>query len=142
LSDAYFDTSALVKLLINERGTDQAWETWLDAAPPISARVTFAEVRAALAAGLRSGRLRRSDHEDAGQLLEVLWREVSPVEIDQVLVELAGDLAEQHALRGYDAVHLAAALTAGAEILVSSDAEQLRAAHAESLATLDPATRP
>jgi hypothetical protein len=48
--------------------------------------------------------------------------------VGAALVDLAGDLAGTHALGGDGAVHLAAALTVPAELFVSADADQLRAA--------------
>ena len=52
------------------------------------------------------------------------------------VVRHAGDLAERHALRGYDAVHLASALAAAADdaVLVTWDDDLGRAARAEGLA--------
>lgn len=62
--------------------------------------------------------------------------EYAPVDDD--IIRTAGDLAEQHALRGYDAVHLASALALADEelILVSSDRELLDAASTSGIATL------
>jgi predicted nucleic acid-binding protein len=136
---AYFDSSALVKLLIRERGSAEAWENWLAATPPVCCRLGFVEARAALAAARRTGRLDEALHRTGKRLLNELWEEVAPVEADEALVVLAADLAEKHALRGYDAVHVAAALAAATPLFVSADADQLRAAHAENLAVLDPA---
>jgi uncharacterized protein len=42
--------------------------------------------------------------------LEDLYAQLRTVAIDERLARHAGDLAAQHALRGYDAVHLACAL--------------------------------
>jgi len=53
--------------------------------------------------------------------LEVLWSQMSVVEIDEILMRLAGDLASTYSLRGYDAVHLAAAHLVGAEVFSSAD---------------------
>ena len=100
------------------------------------------ETRSALAAARRNGRLAEPAYQEARAGLLAVLAKFEVVEVDEPLVDLAGDLAERHALRGYDAVHLAAAVTAGAEVFISSDAEQLRAAHDESLATLDPAAVP
>ncbi len=44
-------------------------------------------------------------------LLDDLSAQVDHVESTDRLVRTAGDLAEEHQLRGYDAVHLAAAQT-------------------------------
>ena len=73
-----------------------------------SARIAYAELRAAVAAADREGRLAPGAYIRAKRQVQALWRSTSPVEVDQALVEAAGDLAEQHGLRGYDAVHLAA----------------------------------
>jgi len=42
-----------------------------------------------------------------------LCRELVVIGLDDTLARAAGDLAERHALRGYDAVHLASALAIG-----------------------------
>jgi uncharacterized protein len=51
------------------------------------------------------------------------------IAIDEPLARHAGDLATQHALRGYDAVHLACALhLEGDEILVATWDDALNSA--------------
>lgn len=62
------------------------------------------------------------------------------VEITEGLVADAADLAESEALRGYDAVHLAAALTVEAAILTSADSALCEAAQRRGLhvAALEP----
>jgi uncharacterized protein len=59
------------------------------------------------------------------------------IEVTSVLAQSAGDLAEIHGLRGYDAVHLAAAILISADVVVSADAELLAAAIASGLAVID-----
>ncbi|MFO7573056.1 MAG: type II toxin-antitoxin system VapC family toxin [Gaiellaceae bacterium] len=53
------------------------------------------------------------------------------------LATRAGELAERHGLRGYDAVHLASALEIDAEdtLLVTSDGRLTQAAHSLGLTT-------
>ena len=51
----------------------------------------------------------------------MLWSQLSVVEVDEDLMRLAGDLAITHSLRGYDAVHLAAASLVGATVFSSAD---------------------
>jgi len=58
-------------------------------------------------------------------------------EVVQPIVDRAGDLAEQLALRGYDAVHLATALAAEADIIVTADVDLIRAAPGCRLPVLD-----
>lgn len=74
------------------------------------------------------------------------WR-YQIVEINPALIEEAMALAERHYLRGYDAVHLAAALEVqqvlqASELppltFVSADVEQLQAAQVEGLQVDNP----
>ena len=51
-------------------------------------------------------------------MLEWLWARVSVQEVTATLATTAGDLAERWALRGFDAVHLAAALEVATDDLV------------------------
>jgi predicted nucleic acid-binding protein len=69
--------------------------------------------------------------------VDELWRDIGRVELDDRLVQNAGDLAETHVLRGSDAVHLASALSLPADdcVLVSSDERLLAAARNEGLTT-------
>jgi predicted nucleic acid-binding protein len=54
-------------------------------------------------------------------VLEDLYAQLRTVAIDEHLARHAGDLAAQHSLRGYDAVHLACALQLhGDQILLAT----------------------
>lgn len=83
--------------------------------------------------------MRPDSYPAAREQLELLWNAVDPVEVDGDVVARAGDLAEQHALRAYDALHLASAesVADSETVLVSADRELLAAARARGLATLD-----
>ena len=115
---AYFDASALVKLLVDEVGSEPAARLWDGADALLSSRVSYAEVRAALAAANRSGRLGQREYRKAKQLWAVYWDAVRIIETGSHLDELAGTLAETHALSGFDAIHLASATAVGAPGLV------------------------
>jgi predicted nucleic acid-binding protein len=81
----YFDSSALVKLVVAEEGSD-------------------------LAAVGRNHDL--SDLDTAENAWGQYWAAVRPVELTPAVEHHAGQLARSHALRGADAVHLASALSA------------------------------
>lgn len=136
---AYFDTSALVPLLVDEPGTAAAGAVWDDAERVVSVRLAYAEARAALAQAARLGRLSRAQHRGSVAALEVLAQQIELVDIDDELVRTAGDLAERHALRAYDAVHIGAALTVNDQrfVFVAGNHALLSAAAAEGLATAD-----
>lgn len=135
---AYFDTSALVPLLIAEPGTDAAGAAWDDAERVVTSRLTYAEARAALAQAARLGRITSSHRNRSAAALDDLLAQVEFVEVDETLVRSAGELAEHHALRAYDAVNLAAALAVSDPrlVLVAGDGALLAAATAEGLATV------
>ena len=120
---AYFDTSAVIPLLIGEPSSATCARVWNEAARSISARLLYPEARAALARADRRGRITKRQHESAVAELESIITEIDHVEITAELARHAGDLAQAHQLRGYDAVHLAAALAAlDAElVLVTGD---------------------
>jgi len=117
----YVDTSTLLKLLIEEDGSERAGLIWDTAESLTSAALVIVESRAALAAAERSGRLTRAQLDRTKADLAELIEELNLIEVTEDLIELAAELAEDEQLRGYDAVHLAAALTVEAEILTSAD---------------------
>jgi predicted nucleic acid-binding protein len=137
----YVDTSMLLKLLIEEDGSERAGLIWDTAESLASAALVVVEGRAALAAAERSGRLTRPQLKRAKANLVELIEEMSLVEITEDLIELAADLAEDEQLRGYDAVHLAAALTVEAEILTSADTALCEAAERRWLHVANPLDR-
>jgi predicted nucleic acid-binding protein len=106
---AYFDTSAIVPLLVDEAGTAAAGRIWDQAERLVSIRLARVEARAALAHATRLGRISPQQLRASTRALEDLAAQLDVVEIDEGLVDRAGDLAEDHSLRAYDAVHLAAA---------------------------------
>ena len=69
--------------------------------------------RAALAAARRVRRLTARAHDRAVGELNALNAELVIVGVDEALAQRAGELADERALRGYDAVHLASALALG-----------------------------
>lgn len=135
---AYFDSSALVKLVIDEDGSEDAALLWDGADSVLTSRAAHPEVRAALAAAERNARLDAEAHSKAKAYWEELRQALRLVEVTAQLESEAGDLAEQHALSGFDAIHLASAVTlAEMPIVVGTwDGRMHQAAHAMGLATL------
>lgn len=114
----YFDSSALVKLVIDETGTALASELWDGCDAALASRLAYPEVRAALAAASRNHDMDEAGLAAAEHAWEEFWRAVRPVELTPAVERHAGDLAGRHGLRGADAVHLASALAIGDPDLV------------------------
>lgn len=126
----YFDTSAIIPLIIDEPGSPLCERFWNDATQAVSSRLLYVEARAALARAQRLGRLSLDDSAASVESLDEIASEIASVEVTEGLVRTAGRLAEEEGLRGYDAVHLAAALAvAGTDtVFISGDQELLAAA--------------
>lgn len=134
---AYFDTSAVVPLLVVEAGSTRAAVLWDGADRVVSARLVYPEGRAALALAHRLGRLTARQLRAAVAELDSKYEEFDLVEVDDMLARRAGHLAEAHGLRGYDAVHLAAAdrVRDPDLVVVAGDGALLAAAATEGIAT-------
>lgn len=114
----YFDSSALVKLVVEEDGTELVSQLWDGCDAAVSSRLAHPEVRAALAAAHRSRELSLKALDAADADWREYWDAVRVVELTAEVEQRAGDLARSHALRGADAVHLASAIAVGDPHLV------------------------
>jgi predicted nucleic acid-binding protein len=136
---AYFDSSAFVKLLVEEDGSDvaAALSDGCDAA--VSSRLAYPEVLAALAAAARAHRLGADEQLQAQVMWEEYWAAIRAVELTENIAHHAGHLATAHALRGADAVHLASVLAIGVDQAVFAVCDQrLRTAGHEAAVRLAP----
>lgn len=136
---AYVDTSALTPLIINEPGSERAGRVWDTAGHLTSVRLIYAEACAALVQAARLGRLSDAHLETAVDALEDLYAQLDLMDVDDPLVRRAGEPAQQRSLRGYVAVHLAAAERVASEttVLVSGDRDLCTTAGALGLAVVD-----
>lgn len=139
----YFDASALVKLVVEEPGTDLAAALWDGCDAALSGRLAYPEVCAALAAAGRNHDLRNGEVVVARESWEQFWAAVRPVELTPAVARLAGELTWRHALRGADAVHLASALAvADADLVVAVWDRRLHTGAAAERLAVAPATLP
>jgi len=106
----YFDSSAFVKLLVQEAGSDVADQLWDGCDAAVSSRLAYPEVRAALAAATRNHLLDVHDLGQAERAWEEYWAATRHVELTPAVARSAGERAGLHNLSGADAVHLASAL--------------------------------
>ena len=111
----YFDSSALVKLLVEEDGSELAAALWDGCDTAVASRLAYPEVCAALAAARRDRRLTAADQQRAEAAFHHFWAATRMVELTDAVTERAGQLAADYALRGVDAVQLASVLAIGAE---------------------------
>jgi predicted nucleic acid-binding protein len=126
--DCYFDSSALVKLYVLETGSPWV-KQWVEERLPTGelrhtvsmSRLAIVETAAAIARRRRMGELTVEQQALLyRRLLEDAQHRFQLLEVDGRSLELAADLTQHHPLRGYDAVHLAAALRLW-RVLVTAD---------------------
>ncbi len=130
---AYFDTSAVIPLIIDEPSSGIFTRVWNDADRSASVRLLYPEARATLAKARRMGRITGPQLTAAIDELDAIITEIDHIEITARLAQAAGELAHAHGLRGYDAVHLAAAAAAAHTDFVVATGDADLAAAARSL---------
>lgn len=137
----YFDSSALVKLVVDEPGSDLVATLWNACDVALSSRLAHPEVCAALAAAGRNHDLTDSEALAAAADWELFWTSMRPVELSADVERAAGSLAATHQLRGADAVHLASALAIGpTDLTVAVWDRRLHAGAAAAGLAVAPAT--
>ncbi len=109
----YFDSSAFVKLLAEEAGSELAADLWDGCDAALSSRLAYPEVRAALGASARNHDITKTELDAAERDWDGYWAATRPVELTTAVERHAGQLARDHALRGADAIHLASVLAVG-----------------------------
>jgi predicted nucleic acid-binding protein len=137
--NAYFDTSALAKLLLGEPGSDEALACWRALGDGYATSIGYLELRSALDGARRGGRPVHIEPWMDEIIADALWEEITTVELDADVMAVSLRLLTTHGIRALDAIHLASALVvAGGEplALVSFDRRLRNAARAEGLVVL------
>jgi predicted nucleic acid-binding protein len=129
----YLDTSSLVKLYVAEPGSDRVRALVNEATLVATSAVAYPETRAALAKRRREGGLTPTVFAKAKRAFERDWPKYLALAASASLCQVAGDLAEQYRLRGFDSVHLASYLevarrAGAAQTRFSSDDDRLNRA--------------
>jgi uncharacterized protein len=143
----YLDTSGLVKLYVQEPGTDRLLSLISDQPENRFAvlAISIVEVRSAIRRRQRAGDI---DASVATAILESVQSHMATRFIRQLIndtvIDTALEMIDRYALRAYDAVQLAGcivlrATAAEAFTFVCSDHKLLEAAQSEQLKVLDPA---
>jgi len=103
----YRDTSALVKLHVEEEGSVLVREAVAQAEPISTSRIAYVEARAAFARRRHTRELDSQDYRRIVRDLDGDWDHYLRIDVTEPLIRTAARLAERHYLRAYDAIHLA-----------------------------------
>ena len=134
----YLETSDLVKLYAEESDSNVISGRVQAADIVATSILSYAEARAALSRKSREKGIDEKEYQRVKTELDMDWEHYFILNLTNDLVKSAGDLAEKHALRGFDALHLASAvaikrLTSLPVTFSSSDARLRSAAQDEGL---------
>jgi uncharacterized protein len=105
----YLDASALVKQYVSEPGAAEVSAALRLASSVGTALIGRAEVVAALARAVQMRVMTREAGLSAVQAFRSDWQTLVRLPVSEPVVARAADLAWEYGLRGYDAIHLAAA---------------------------------
>jgi predicted nucleic acid-binding protein len=117
----YLDTSALVSIYFPEPHTIQT-PTFLEKATKLlTSYATYAEASAALSQIRHAKRIRKNAYDIAIERLESEWVRFERFEVNERTTRLAGLLAREYLLKGYDSIHLSTALVMCADKIFTYD---------------------
>jgi len=112
----YLDTSSLVKLYVEEDGSSKVDALVRSSEVTATSLVAYAEARAAFDRRFRERAFTAKEHDRIKEFFNKDWSNYLILSATADIIKLAGDLAEKHALRGFDSIHLASALTLRREL--------------------------
>ncbi|GAB6041924.1 type II toxin-antitoxin system VapC family toxin [Endothiovibrio diazotrophicus] len=105
----YLDTSALLKIYVDEHHADVVRRYATRAAVSACHLITYTETRSALAGKLRKRQIDTNTLAACVAELDRTWSYFEHIDVFFPLIRHAGELAERFGLRGFDALHLASA---------------------------------
>lgn len=137
----YIDTSALIKLFIQEENSNEIRRLVENADLVATGLITRAETPAGINRLARMNVINQAECEAALNNFRKEWEDYHRILVTEQIVIRADFLTSQYSLRGYDAVHLACALTWGELLgapvsLATFDKELYTAAQKSGLQTL------
>jgi uncharacterized protein len=153
----YFDSSALIKHYVQEKGSEKVGKTLRDeeeaSRPVFTSVLTFAEIHAALARRAKDRSLSSDEFIRARSNFDSDWVSgLSAIDLGPEVLRIVRNTVDQFALRGADMVHLASAIwlrdTAARTrsrdqlVLLTSDRLLDKAAAGCGLEVLDPEVMP
>ena len=106
----YFDTSALVKLYVDEEGSELVADYMQKCTFIATSKVAYAEARAAFARAGREGILDTQAYRDVVANFNEDWKFYFALEVSDSILQRVNTLVDKYPLRGFDALHLASSI--------------------------------
>jgi predicted nucleic acid-binding protein len=136
--NSYFDTSAFVKLFINEQGSDNVRAYWDESKIVCSSQIVLLETVSALSRARQMKRITGEEFTRSMANLRELEDEIYSLAVDTQVINMACDFTTDEGLRAYDALHLASAVATSVDVFVCADLKLCAAATSKGLAVFNP----
>ena len=111
MSIIYLDTSAMLKLYVQEKQSDDVYDLFRKSENTGTSILTYTEMASAMSRAQRMHLISSDESRDAWNKFLKEWPEINRLRISAPLTERAASLSWEFGLRGYDAIHLASALS-------------------------------
>ena len=107
----YLDTSALLKQYIQEAGSEDVEKLLASTEGTGTNQLTYVEMASAISRAVRMELISADEAQLTWEDFLVDWELLVRLDTSGQITKRAATLAWEHGLRGYDAIHLASALT-------------------------------
>lgn len=139
----YFDTSALVKRYVKEKGSEKVDSLLADAVSVVTSRLTYPEILSAFNRRWKEGAFSEEWLNKMIENFEAEWDKFIIIDFQEEFFASTRELIRKHSLRGADSVHLSSALwlrplAKGNMTFIACDKNLLKAAKAERLKVVNP----
>ena len=131
--NVFFDSSALAKRYIEEKGSDQVQAILSSASTLAVSVICVPEIVSALCRRRRERKLSIEEYRNARASVISDIDDATVIGLTEEVIAQAVALLEQFALRSADALHVACASAWSTDLFVSADARQCTAARAHGL---------
>ncbi len=139
----YLDSSALVKMYIEEDGSDKVNALLEESSIAAVSMLAYPETLAAITRRHKAGDIETPVFEEIKKAFKADWKSFTVVEMRKEVFQFVDTVIDRHSLKGAGSIHLSTALwlkeTLKEDVVfVASDVELLKAAKAEKLRILNP----
>jgi predicted nucleic acid-binding protein len=131
--NVFFDSSALAKRYIEEKGSNQVQAILSSASALGVSMICAPEIISALCRRKREGKLSAEEYQNAKSSVLADIDNATVIGITEEVVARAVGLLEKSLLRSSDALHVACAAVWSTDLFVSADNRQCRAARGHGL---------
>ncbi len=131
--NVFFDSSALAKRYIEERGSDQVQAILSSASALAVSVICVPEIVSALCRRRRERRLSMEEYRNAKASVLTDIDDATVIGITEEVIARGVALLEQFPLRSADALHIACASAWETDLFISADDRQCKAARARGL---------